>query len=112
MHRASYRFMSSCGITETLSDVESVRVVHEAEEIIMEKKNTVSDVELKEVTGGANSYASTARFSVGDKVTLIVYPEFGIGVVKSVYMKNGSWYCTVFFDAGIMDASDIEFAPA
>ena len=29
MHRASYRFMPPCGITETLSDVESVRVVHE-----------------------------------------------------------------------------------
>ena len=29
MHRASYRFMLPCSITETLSDVESVRVVHE-----------------------------------------------------------------------------------
>ncbi len=28
MHRASYRFMPPCGITETLFDVESVRVVH------------------------------------------------------------------------------------
>ena len=28
MHRASYRFMPPCGITETLSDVESVSVVH------------------------------------------------------------------------------------
>jgi len=28
MHRASYRFMPPCGITETLSDVESVRAVH------------------------------------------------------------------------------------
>ena len=28
MHRASCRFMPLCGITETLSDVESVRVVH------------------------------------------------------------------------------------
>ncbi len=28
MHRASCRFMPPCGITETLSDVESVRVVH------------------------------------------------------------------------------------
>ncbi|WP_292215257.1 aconitase X [Butyrivibrio sp.] len=28
MHRASYRFMPLCGITETLSDVESVRAVH------------------------------------------------------------------------------------
>ena len=28
LHRASYRFMPPRGITETLSDVESVRVVH------------------------------------------------------------------------------------
>ena len=28
MHRASCRFMPPCGITETLSDVESVRAVH------------------------------------------------------------------------------------
>ena len=28
MHRASCGFMPPCGITETLSDVESVRVVH------------------------------------------------------------------------------------
>ena len=28
MHRASCGFMPLCGITETLSDVESVRVVH------------------------------------------------------------------------------------
>lgn len=28
MHRTSCRFMPPCGITETLSDVESVRVVH------------------------------------------------------------------------------------
>ncbi len=29
MHRASYRVMPPSGITETLSDVESVRVVHD-----------------------------------------------------------------------------------
>ena len=28
MHRASCRFMPPCGITETLSDAESVRAVH------------------------------------------------------------------------------------
>ena len=32
MHRASCRFMPLCGITETLSDVESVRVVHDLDE--------------------------------------------------------------------------------
>ncbi len=35
MHRASYRFMPFCGITETLSDVESVRVVHGMIPLIM-----------------------------------------------------------------------------
>ena len=37
MHRASCRFMPLCGITETLSDVESVRVVHT--EFAVAKKN-------------------------------------------------------------------------
>ncbi len=74
--------------------------------------NTLNEVELEKVAGGVNGYASAPRFSVGDKVTLIVYPEFGVGVVKNVYMSNGIWKCTVKFDAGIMDASDIEFMPA
>ncbi len=78
----------------------------------MEEKNMLNEVELKEVAGGANGYASAPRFNVGDKVTLIVYPEFGVGVVKNVYMNNGVWKCTVMFDTGIMDASDIEFIPA
>ncbi len=78
----------------------------------MEEKNRLNEVELEEVAGGANGYASAPRFNVNDKVTLIVYPEFGVGVVKNVYMSNGIWKCTVKFDAGIMDASDIEFIPA
>ena len=39
MHRASYRFMPPCGITETLSDVESVRVVHE--DLMAEYENPI-----------------------------------------------------------------------
>ncbi len=78
----------------------------------MENNNKLNEVELKEVAGGANGYASAPRFNVGDKVTLIVYPEFGIGTVKNVYFSNGTWKCTVMFDAGIMEASDIEFIPA
>ena len=35
MPRASCRFMPLCGITETLSDVESVRVVHKCSNEIL-----------------------------------------------------------------------------
>ncbi len=77
----------------------------------MEEKNILNEAELEEVAGGVIGYASAPRFSVDDKVTLIVYPEFGIGVVKNVYMRDGIRYCTAHFDAGIMEASDIEFAP-
>ena len=44
-------------------------------------------------------------------VTLL-YPEFGIGKVRNVYLKNSYWYCQVTFDQGIMDANQDEFIPA
>ena len=78
----------------------------------MEEKSRLNEAELKEVAGGANGYGSAPRFDVGDKVSLMLYPEFGVGVVKNVYMSNGVWNCTVIFDTGITDASDIEFIPA
>ena len=78
----------------------------------MEDKNRLSDSSLEKAIGGAGGYASAPRFKVGDKVTLIVYPEYGIGTVVNVYSDGMGWKCTVRFDAGIMDASDIEFIPA
>lgn len=77
----------------------------------MTDKNILNDNELQEVTGGSVS-TSTPRFQVGDKVSLIVYPEFGVGVVQKVYMSGGIWKCLVKFDAGLIDTSDIEFIPA
>ncbi|MBQ3797134.1 MAG: hypothetical protein II842_12830 [Butyrivibrio sp.] len=79
---------------------------------MMEDKNRVNDNELTAVTGGAATKASAPRFQVGDKVTLIVYPEFGIGTIVNVYMGGTGWNCTARFDSGIIDASDIEFIPA
>ena len=76
----------------------------------MEANNMVLDETLEVVAGG--KLASTARFQVGDKVTLIVYPEFGVGTVASIYMQGGIWKCVVRFDSGIIEASDIEFIPA
>ena len=78
----------------------------------MEEKSRLNEAELKEVAGGANGYASASIFNVGDKVLFRLNPEFGVGVVKNVYMSNGVWKCTVMFDTGIMDAADVEFIPA
>lgn len=78
----------------------------------MTDRNMINDAELENVTGGVTGIASTPRFSIGDKVMLLVYPEFGVGTVMSVYMQGAVWKCTVRFDSGIIEASDIEFIPA
>ena len=49
MHRASYRFMPPCGITETLSDVESVRVVHL--EFILEQLSGLNEITHRSMMG-------------------------------------------------------------
>ncbi|WP_022776999.1 hypothetical protein [Butyrivibrio sp. AE3009] len=76
-------------------------------EIIMVKDN-----ELENIAGGAAGTASTPRFAIGDKVMLLIYPEFGVGTVMNVYMQASMWKCVVRFDSGMIDASDIEFIPA
>lgn len=78
----------------------------------MTAQNMMEESELFYVAGGTNSDTTAPRFKVNDKVTLIVYPQFGIGIVKNVYQKTDGWYCTVAFDTGVVDASDIEFYPA
>ncbi len=77
----------------------------------MEDKNRVQDTELEKVAGGYG-YPPVSRYKVGDKVTLAVYPEYGIGTVVSVYTDATGFKCMVKFDAGIMDASEYEFNPA
>ncbi len=43
MHRASYRFMPFRGITETLSDVESVRAVHFEKVLLSEDMQEIAE---------------------------------------------------------------------
>ncbi len=81
----------------------------------MTDKNLMNNEELKNVTGGsvsATPSATTPKYSVGDKVTVLLYSEFGVGTVTNVYFKNSVWNCQVRFDAGIMDAPQDEFVPA
>lgn len=82
----------------------------------MTDKNIMKNEELEKVTGGATNSATpsatTPKYSVGDKVTVLLYPEFGVGSVTNVYLKNSMWNCQVRFDSGLMDASQDEFAPA
>ena len=82
----------------------------------MTEKKALSNETLEKVTGGAGTSATpsatTPKYSVGDKVAVLLYPEFDTGTVTNVYIKNSMWYCQVRFDAGIMDASQDEFVPA
>lgn len=78
MHRASYRFMPLCGITETLSDVESVRVVHDRRysQIIFEMIGLVGD-ELVEknytmfIKPAINKLVEVKDFPLGDSVNFV-----------------------------------------
>lgn len=72
----------------------------------------MEDEELENVAGGNGNSLKSSRFNVGDKVILMIYPEYGIGTVISVYMKEGRWQCVVKFAAGVMDADEIEFVPS
>ena len=69
----------------------------------------LNDSELGAVTGGSGGCTTTPRFQVGDRVSLMVYPEYGVGTVTNVYMDGTLWKCTVRFDAGEIDAPEIEF---
>lgn len=46
------------------------------------------------------------------EVTLFLYPEYGTGIVMATYMEGGVWKLRVKFEAGLMDAPDIEFCLA
>ncbi len=65
-----------------------------------------------QVDGGSGESYPAPRYKVGDKVLLKDYPKYGVGTVKNVYLKNSMWTCQVYFDAGVMDASQDEFLPA
>ena len=72
----------------------------------------LNDSELEAVTGGSGECTSMLCFQVGDRVSLIVYPEYGVGTVIRVYMDGTVWKCTVRFDADEIDAPEIEFIRA
>ena len=79
---------------------------------VMDEKYRLDIDDLENVTGGTQVAATTPRFSVGDRVTIRLYPEYGVGTVTNVYINNSMWTCQVYFDAGVMDASQDEFLPA
>ena len=74
----------------------------------------LTESELAKASGGSTLDAPmpVQRFSPGDKVTLSVYPEYGIGTVQYVYWESDAWFCTVQFAAGTMSAYEEEFEPA
>ena len=76
--------------------------------------NSLNDSELGAVTGGSGGNGRGQRFKVGDKVSLMAYPQYGVGIVKYVYceQEGTEWKCSVAFDAGTVDALEDEFIPA
>ncbi len=72
----------------------------------------LTEQELKNVAGGAGLNIPPQRFNVGDKVLLMIYPEYGVGTVRQAKVVSGSWQYTVQFDAGMMTADEFEFIPA
>ena len=76
---------------------------------MMEDKNKLDESELKSVSGGTNVTNVTQRFKQGDRVKLVVYPEFGVGEVMNVYFDGTVYKCVAKFNAGTMEAPEIEF---
>ncbi|MCR5789824.1 MAG: hypothetical protein K6G83_08045 [Lachnospiraceae bacterium] len=77
----------------------------------MKEKNTLNEVQLGKVAGGEEA-SDPPKYHENDQVRLIVYPEYGVGTVLSVYPDGSGWKCSAQFSDGIMDASEDEFEPA
>ena len=54
---------------------------------VMDEKYRLDIDDLENVTGGTQVAATTPRLSVGDRVTIRLYPEYGVGTVTNVYLK-------------------------
>ena len=78
----------------------------------MKDKNGLNEKELEQATGGIIADAPRQLYSVGDKVTLLVYPEYGVGTVTGVQLVSGSWSCVVQFGDNTVTADQSEFRPA
>ena len=84
------------------------------EEKRMSTDKRMTEEQLNSVAGGigVGQDVPPQHFNVGDKVLLRLYPEYGVGIVRSAYVESGAWKLTVQFDAGMMTADEFEFIPA
>ncbi len=78
----------------------------------MKNKNKLDDDMLDKVSGGDGGDVPPQLFNIGDRVTLKVYPQYGIGTVVEARLVSGSWQYTAEFDGGTMTADESEFTPA
>ena len=78
----------------------------------MAEKNVLNDESMNKVSGGVGSDIPAQHFFKGDKVLLMLYPQYGVGIVREAVVVAGSWQLTVQFDAGMMTADEYEFIPA
>lgn len=75
-------------------------------------KQPLNDDQLNNIAGGNGVDIPVPHFSKGDKVTLIIHPEYGIGIVLSVFLEQKEWMVIARFDKGIIEASEYEFISA
>lgn len=70
--------------------------------------------QLGSVTGGTpdGPLLPPAKYSVGDKVSLFAYPEYGVGVIKHIYYVLDGYECVVMFDKGTTTVPEDELSPA
>ncbi len=78
----------------------------------MENKKILNEEQLETVAGGTISDLPRQLFSVGDKVTLFVYPDFGVGVITAAQLVSGNWQYVAQFGDNTITADQSEFLPA
>ena len=78
----------------------------------MDDKRIRNEEELNGTAGGRGPVIPPQHFNVGDKVLLRLYPEYGVGTVRSASMVSSGGQYVVQFDSGMMTADEYEFIPA
>ena len=73
---------------------------------------SINDDVLDQAAGGACGNIPPQHFNIGDRVKLLLYPEYGIGTVMDASLVSNDWHYSVQFDAGLMSANETEFIHA
>ena len=90
MHRASYRFMPPCGITETLSDVESVRIVHtDRFNLLVISLNQIELATSEDTTNNVDAWAKLFKSKTWEELKMVAKDnDYMTSAVQTVYLSN------------------------